>query len=265
MARSIKSPLAGQALIPKVYTLTYPSPYESAPNTALPTSEPGTRQFSRAVVSGDLPTFSPGLIHGCKYTAVVVFSLSNPSGSATWSKFRIWWKGNLIVDNTGAYIPAGAYLTEGHYRFYDVAVGDTFEAAFWNEGGVGDLEFLGFYILPTQIQVEPSGTPLLNVKLTTVLGPTFTVGPNPSAYETLPIRYQGLFSKSSGSGFLSESTAITKKMSAMPLMNTGICWVYEGDVSLSSYYTDSVSECPRYKRYARLTEISYYKVGGLPK
>ena len=266
MARSIKTQLAEQTLVPKGYALSYPNPYETAPHSALPTSEPGTKQFSRAVVAGDLPTFSPALPSGqCKYTAHVVLAMSNPSGSATWSKFRIWWKGSLIVDNTGAYISAGSSLTEGHYRFYDVAVGDTFEAAFWNEGGVGHLEFIGFFLLPTRIQVEKSGTPLFNVALTTEVGPTFTSGPNPAAYDTGELRYQGLFSKASGAGIVSVNTAATRRMSAMPLMDTGVSWAYDGDVSIGSYFTENATICPRYKQYARLTEVSYYTMGGLPK
>jgi hypothetical protein len=263
MPRSYKSKLAECALTPRVYTFTYPSPYEIYPLSELPEIPPDEPQFSRTLVSGDFPTITPKLSTGqsCKYFAVAVVSIGNGTASDLWVSYSIYKNETYVCGSTSAYVGAGYVLTEGQYQFLNIAVGDTLTV--YASGLGATLYTVGLFVLPTQFKPEPSGTPLFNLKLVTDTGPSFSLG-QPGVSETLYVRYQGLFSRATGAG-VGENTAATKKYSAMPLMSDGLFWYNEGDVHQSGYYGSSTTAYPYYKKYARPTEISYYKMGGLPR
>ena len=263
MARAYKSKLAECALTPCVYRFTYPSPHEEALSAEMPDMPPDEPQFSYTLVSGDFPTITPklGVGQSCRYFGVVVVAISNGTGSDLWVSYSIYKNGNYVCGSTSAYVGSYTTLTEGQYRFLDIAVGDTLTV--YANGLGATLHTVGVFIIPTQFKPEPDGTPLFNLKYTTVLKPTFSGG-NAAAYTTDALRLQGPFSRASGS-YAMELDATTKKISAMPFMSDGIFWFYNGDVSQSSYYTSSGTVYPRYMNYVVPTEISYHKLGGLPR
>lgn len=135
------------------HSISFPTPYENVLGTPiyLPTTEPGSPQFSWTVASGDLPTIS-----GLSYILIGDMDVCGKNEDSIGRS--IYWRMKKNGDQV-AYSSSGVsagYFWTVRAMWTDITIGDTLDLYLWTQ--VSDVvyyEFDGHCVLPTRFFLSP--------------------------------------------------------------------------------------------------------------
>jgi hypothetical protein len=147
----------------KTMNITMATPREvSLGNITLPNTEGTTNQASFTVQQSDLPTFSMNP-YAVKYFACIV--TSGKAGAATTTvSYRVFKNGTSITTASNS-ATASQYWTNTHWRWLDVAVGDTLEIRHWTNQTDAILDYCALIIYPTQVFLSNANAILKDVSI----------------------------------------------------------------------------------------------------
>lgn len=150
----------------KTYTFTYPAPvvndFSGSPLT-LPTSEPGTAQFSYTIQASDFPTITPAPT-SVKFLVCAINAGRVPASTTTLN-YRILKNGASVTTGNMPSITANNYWTFTHWRWFDVQVGDVIEVKTWSNIAGATYDYSAVLIQPTQVYLSKPNAVLSDVTI----------------------------------------------------------------------------------------------------
>lgn len=174
----------------KTFTITYPAVVEALDGTPpdLPTSVPGSPQFSLTIALGDLPVIAPAPL-ALTHHALLYLAGQNNAGSSAVVSYEVYKDGVLVISYWDT-VPDTHYWTLNSYVM-DIAEGTLIEV-FLSANTVGVAwEYQAYAIAVDQVQVSPTDRVLARISYDLVAYPVLADG-TPSVADTGAFHIQHL-------------------------------------------------------------------------
>lgn len=244
----------------KTFTITSGTARETLLGTpeTLPTTEPGTGQFSYTIQQSDLPTISPSV--PMKYNAFVVVS-GKAGATAAAISYRVLKNGisqaTAQVGTTNG--TANQFWCHTHWRTSDVVVGDVIEVKYWSSTSDAYYDFRGLVVAPTQPDCSKRGTVLRDLKWSTVLS---SLNPFTTGFTVANAAASAVFPSTTSSVSINVATN-TPWGTVLPWTTYGLFKNSQGDNNSTTYVGSSNATARNMQKMLFPTLFSYREVIGV--
>lgn len=236
--------------VAKTFTITYPAPVETLDATPpdLPTTLPGSPQFSLTLAAGDLPTIAPAPMNTPKYHALLYLGGLNTSAFGRTISFEVY-KNAVLVDAPTGTPPAGYYWTLNAF-IPDVADGDTLEVFAYASDVDVEWDYQAYAIVVDEVQLAPPDRILARLTYTMAAHPVLASG-------TPVVQDEGAFRLQHLGIMEAEIAGTTTIESQVQRSSVYAGWCFYGHLMSTADVLVSATDRPLYRRNIAPSDIAF--------
>jgi hypothetical protein len=241
----------------KTMNIAMAAPREIALGSSiLPNVEGTINQVSFTIQQTDLPTFSMDP-YSVKYTAVIIASGKVGAASTNVSYRTFKNSVSTFTSSTNSHT-ATQYWTQNHFRWFDVAIGDTIEVRLWSNQTDTTLDYCALMIYPTQLYPSKPSLFLKDVDIPNTSALTTLTGAGVRTTIINTNAQNSYYVSSTGSVGVPNATAVYF-YGVMPHPTLGFLRVTNGDTGLLTNGLTHATQI-NYQRSAFPAQISFREV-----